>query len=182
MRPIRTAVTVFGSLLAAAALIAVAGLPVYVFPRTDDPAPTDVVVVLGPPREERVEEAMRLLDAGLGDALMVSVPSHGKYSAAELDVCTEKHSYPVYCEVPDPFTTRGEARWLRQMEETHGWSSATVITFTPHISRARVRMERCFSGEIRMIAADPEIPLLEWARQYIYQTSGFVKVAFESDC
>lgn len=147
------------------------------FPRVDSPGRADVIYVIGPATPSRIELAEEMLDAGLSDTLMISVPD-----PAEHPICDSHPEFTVYCRRPEPFTTQGEARELAAMAAEHGWTSATVITFTPHVTRTRVLMERCFTGTLR-VAADPtELPLAEWAYQYLYQTGAFVKVALNPGC
>ena len=68
------------------------------------------------------------------------------------------------------------------MAAEHGWTSATVITFTPHVTRTRLLMQRCFAGTLRVAADTTPLPLAEWAGQYFYQTGAFVKVALNPGC
>ncbi|MFW2512343.1 hypothetical protein ACNI3K_01030 [Demequina sp. SO4-13] len=89
---------------------------------------------------------------------------------------------PVLCSKPDPFTTRGEARWLEDEMVEHGWDSAAVITLTPHISRARMIMERCDTGDIAMVDVGESLAPWYWAYMYAYQTAGFTKAAILQGC
>jgi hypothetical protein len=157
--------------------------PFYMFPATDQPAKVDVVYVIGPPTDARVELAEDMLEQGLAGAMMVSITDStpGDYPKANA-ACTGERTYPVYCSMPDPFTTRGEARWLKDLAQEHDWDSAAVITFTPHISRARVIMERCFGGELLMLDSGERLAPHSWAYQYLYQTVGFAKVAAMQSC
>ncbi len=63
-----------------------------------------------------------------------------------------------------------------------GWSSATVITFTPHVTRARVIFERCFAGDLLMVPDTDPLSFEQWVEQYVYQTAAFVKVAANPGC
>lgn len=169
-------------LLAGTALVAVAGVPLYVFPATDEPREVDVVYVIGPPADQRMEAARAMLDEGLADTLMVSLdPTHTDWRVAQ-KVCAGEWDFDVVCHRPSPFTTRGEAQWLRDEVQARGWTSAAVITFTPHIMRTRVLFDRCFDGDLVMVETDPERPLNEWAYQYAYQTAAFTKVAARPSC
>ncbi|MDO9130913.1 MAG: hypothetical protein Q7U34_13715 [Anaerolineales bacterium] len=170
-------VRVLIGVVAVAVLVFAAGLPFYVFPRVDPPGEVDVVYVIGPPTPSRIELAEGMLDAGLSDTLMISVDD----PAAE-PLCAGHASFAVFCSRPEPFTTQGEARELAAKAAEHGWTSATVITFTPHVTRTRVLMERCFTGSLRVVADTTPLPLAQWVGQYFYQTGAFVKVALNPGC
>ncbi|RFA17961.1 hypothetical protein [Subtercola boreus] len=113
---------------------------------------------------------------------MISVAADGEFSAANLPICTTPQPFAVYCETPDPFTTQGEARDLSALAAEHGWTSATVITFTPHVVRSRMIMERCFTGDLRMVADDTHLTPAGWAYEMLYQTGAFAKVLLDTGC
>jgi hypothetical protein len=163
--------------LCATALFIVAGLPLYVFPQVDEPQKTDVIYVIGPPTETRMAVANRMLEAGLSDTLMISTPSPEDYK-----LCDPRPDITVICVKPDPSTTQGESQDLGEMAAKHGWKSATVITFTPHITRTRVLMERCYSGDLRMVADETPLWVSTWVYHYLYQTGAFIKVALTPAC
>ena len=86
---------------------------------------------------------------------------------------TVRHRTPssdLYCFVPDPPTTKGEGRELRRLAARDGWRTVIVVTFRPHISRARFILERCFDGDLIMVASPGRISLPRWASEYVYQT------------
>lgn len=170
--------------VALVAILSTIGTAAYVFPHTDRPAKTDVVFVIGPPTTSRLALAEKMVKKGLSTNVMISVSPDGRYNSAKnISLCEDESSrYRVYCGVPDPFTTQGEARWLKAMAAEHGWTSATVITFTPHITRARVLMDRCFTGDLRMVADRRPLSLDTWVYQYLYQTGAFLRVAIDQDC
>ncbi|CAN5593149.1 hypothetical protein BH10ACT5_BH10ACT5_21740 [soil metagenome] len=86
-------------------LVALAGLPLYVFPPVDEVPPSATVLVLGPPMQARVDLAERLRDEGLAERIVVSVQASGGQSAQDLAICQDEG---VTCAVADPSTTRGE--------------------------------------------------------------------------
>ncbi|CAN5390507.1 hypothetical protein BH09ACT6_BH09ACT6_17090 [soil metagenome] len=153
----------------------------FAFPKTDLPQKTDVVLVLGPATGDRIALAESMMDEGLSKNLMVSVGA-SKYANDPSHVCSKKVSYTVYCAVPSPFTTQGEAEWLQRMTREHGWTSATVITFRPHVNRARTIIGRCFSGDLDMVAVTTPLSPLDWAYQFVYQSAALIKVALTPDC
>ncbi|QWT23388.1 hypothetical protein KPL76_11755 [Subtercola sp. PAMC28395] len=171
-------VVVVATALSLVVAFAVANLA---YPQTGRPERTDVVLVLGPATNDRIALAESLMKKGLSSNLLVSVGS-SKATSDPDTICSKKVSYTVYCAVPDPFTTQGEARWLGRMAREHGWKSATVITFKPHISRARIIVQRCFDGELDMLAVTTPLSLIDWMYQFAYQNTAYVKVALTPGC
>ena len=68
------------------------------------------------------------------------------------------------------------------MAAQYGWRTVIVVTFRPHISRARFILEHCFDGELVMVASPAHISLLSWAYQYVYQTAGYLRAALQPEC
>lgn len=166
---------------------AVAGFFLYVTPLADSPKHANVLFVLGPP-DQRMNYAQKLMDQGYAPVLAVSVPlaADGTYDA---EICNAHRPYRVLCFHPEPFTTQGEARALRDLSAKYGWKSADVLTAQFHVARARVIVDRCYKGELSMVADRQKLPLVSladfdgaWLYQYMYQTAAFVKVAFNPDC
>lgn len=170
----------FAVLAAMAVVWAVAGIFLYVAPPADEPKHADVLFVLGPP-DQRMVYAERLMQQGYAPTLAVSSPvdQHGRYTA---DICGAQRAYRVICFHPDPFTTQGEARALKDLSDQYGWKSANVLTAQFHVTRARVIVSRCYEGDLHMVADRRGLPLISWAYQYLYQTAAFVKVAIHPGC
>lgn len=165
-------------------VVGLIGRPIYMSPATDDPnaVTTDVVMVLGPPTDQRMFVAQHMIDEGHAKALMVSWdPKATQYTAAK-DACTTKQTFPVFCEKPVPFSTRGEAEWLATLSQDQGWKSAAVVTFRPQITRARALMNRCAVPGLKMIDSHDEISAFAWFYQYAYQTGGFIKMGPTQEC
>ncbi|WP_084079134.1 hypothetical protein [Demequina sp. NBRC 110057] len=165
--------------------VAAAGWPLYVSPGSDQPAATDVAYVIGPPTDARMEMALAMLEEGHTSTLMVSLdPAATEYSLAQAACAggTPFSEYTVLCDRPEPFTTRGEAEWLASEVAEHDWTSAAVITFTPHLKRAELYVERCFGGDLAMIDSDEPLTPWYWAYQYAYQTGAFVKAGLALGC
>ncbi|WAH95922.1 YdcF family protein [Arthrobacter sp. MMS18-M83] len=183
----RPIVMAFAVIAALAIAWGVAGIFLYVAPPSDEPEHADVVFVLGPP-DNRISYAEQLMQQGYAPALAVSSPV-GKDGKFEADICAAHRSYRIICFNPDPFTTQGEARALRDLSSQYGWKNANVLTAQFHVTRARVIMGRCYGGDLRMVAYRTGLPLLSlsnpkssWAYEYVYQTAAFVKVAIHPDC
>jgi uncharacterized SAM-binding protein YcdF (DUF218 family) len=171
---------------AVVALWVTAGFFLYVAPHTDVPEHADVLFVLAP-QGDRMEFAEQLMDQGVAGTLAVSAPQGTDDSAA---LCKQNRAYRVVCFDPDPVTTQGEARALKRLSEEYGWKGAVVLTAQFHVSRARVLMQRCYHGDLGMIAFGREMPLVgfphegrsSWAYHFVYESAAFIKVAINQDC
>jgi uncharacterized SAM-binding protein YcdF (DUF218 family) len=174
-----------GALIGIVVLVAGLGAPLYVVPPVAAvPERADAVFILGPARAERFELARQLIDDGVTDRMIVSVPADvlespresGRYRNCNLP------GGDVVCVDAEPSTTRGEAQLLAALAGEQGWDSVIVITRTPHIARTRVLFERCFDGAIAVIDSGEPITLAGWAREYAYQSAAFAKVLTTTEC
>ncbi|MCU1472287.1 MAG: hypothetical protein JWQ92_355 [Amnibacterium sp.] len=166
--------------LASGLLYVLIGLPIFVFPATGPlPAHVDVAFVLGPPTQARLDVAERLRRSGAATDVLVSAPGPAVTTFPGLAGCGS--TAHLICAAPTPTTTRGEARLLAREAVAHHWTSAVVVTMPAHISRARLLMQRCFSGTLTMAASD-EGPKYGWPYQYLYQTAATAKALLTPGC
>ena len=80
-------------------------------------------------------------------------------------LCGTQHDFAVYCFVPDPDDTRGEAEAVGRIAAQEGWHHLVVVTSDYHATRAGLLFGRCFSGTVDVTAAHSDkspLPLL-WA-------------------
>ncbi|MEX5631259.1 YdcF family protein [Parafrankia sp. FMc2] len=138
----------------------------FVFPRRDAPAPVDAIVMFaGSPG--RLEHAVALAVAGYAPTLAVSVPTVD-------DLCPPPiPEVEVICFAPDPLTTQGESRWTAAAAARHGWRSILVITSTSQTTRARLRLARCYPGQVLMSPVPP--PRLMWPYMIAYEWAAMGK-------
>jgi uncharacterized SAM-binding protein YcdF (DUF218 family) len=136
------------------ALLAVAGAAVgaaVLWPTTDNPQRVDAVVVLSGDHGERLARAKELLAAGVAPILvLVGEPD----SAENLDMCAGRTAFTVVCLRPEPDSTRSEAASVAELARSRNWRTLAVVTSTPHVTRARILFDRCFSGSLQMVGAD----------------------------
>lgn len=166
--------------LGVALVVLIAGLwPVYVRPRVDAPARADAILVLGGAHDGREKLGLRLASAGYAPRVLFSDPYED--SALMNRICHSRYSFQVTCFDPSPRTTRGEGRELAGLAAAENWHRVIVITFTPHISRARYILGKCWDGELLMVDPEPHISIRRWAYDYVYQSAGYLKAFFE-DC
>ncbi|MFG1790354.1 YdcF family protein [Nocardia sp. NPDC049149] len=161
------------------AVIIAALWPVYVRPQTDGPAAADAILVLGGAHDGREQLGLRLAHAGFAPRVLLSDPYTN--SAMVNRICHGGYTFQVICFDPAPRTTRGEGRYLAQLARANAWRRVIVVTFTPHISRARYILGKCWSGELLFVDPRPRLSVVRWAYDYGYQSVGYGKAFFE-DC
>ena len=161
---------------------AIAGLPVYVRPQIDPLRHADAILILGGEYYSRYAFGFDLAMQGLAPNLVVSNP-RGADNADLTELCATPNSeFALHCFIPDPPTTKGEAQELRRLASQYGWRTVIVVTFRPHISRARFIFQQCFDGDLVMVASPADISAPRWAFEYVYQTAGYLRAVLQPGC
>lgn len=146
-------------------------------PRVDPVMAADAVVVLGQPDASSMQRAQQLLDDGVSQRLVLIIPF------GPPPQCTNPPSgVTVYCVVPQPQTTRGDARAIRRLAATHHWTRLVVVTWSSHVSRSRMLIHRCFGGTLAVTSYPPGMNTLDWAHEYLYQTGAYLKALLTPTC
>ncbi|NUS43133.1 MAG: YdcF family protein [Mycobacteriaceae bacterium] len=175
------ALRVLAAVVAAVGALAALGWPVYVRPQVDPLRHADAVVVLGGTAYERYDIGHDIARRGYAHAVVLS-RSTGPDDPVMDDYCAPRAEYRVLCFVPDPWTTRGEAQEIARLTARYGWRHLIVVTFTPHVSRARYIIGKCFRGELTMIASPSPSGLRFWSWMYLRQSAGYVRAALDRGC
>jgi uncharacterized SAM-binding protein YcdF (DUF218 family) len=160
----------------------IGGVPVYVRPQVDQLRHADAILVLGGPDYGRYPVGFDLGSEGWAPTVVASNPN-GSDDPWLAKYCASSHrEIDLHCFTPDPDTTKGEGRELRRLAKRFGWRTVIVVTFRPHISRARYILEQCFDGELIMVATSGPISLGRWALDYVYQTAGYLRQVLQPGC
>ncbi|MEX5707183.1 YdcF family protein [Parafrankia sp. FMc6] len=170
----RRRITVLGILGVVSVMFLGATFRLFVHPRRDSPAPVDAIVMFaGSPG--RLEHAVSLAVAGYAPTLAVSVPTAD-------DPCPPAiPNVEVICFAPDPVTTQGESRWVAAAAARYDWKSVLVITSTSQTTRARLRLGRCYSGQVLMSPVAPSKSM--WPYMIAYEWAAMGKaLIFQRDC
>jgi hypothetical protein len=160
----------------------IGGLPAYVRPQIDPLRHADAILVLGGEGWGRYPFGVELGVQGWAPTVVLSWSHDPKDTWVTQQCATPHRQFNVYCFVPDPPTTVGEGRELRRLAEHYGWRTVIVVTFRPHISRARFILKQCFDGDLVMVASPSHLSALSWAFEYIYQTAGYVRAVLQPGC
>jgi uncharacterized SAM-binding protein YcdF (DUF218 family) len=162
--------------------IVAAGVPVYVRPQTDQLRHADAILILGGENYSRYPFGFELSAKGWAPNVVVSNPN-GAHDRWLTNYCVAPHrEFHLYCFIPDPPTTKGEGRELRRLASQHGWRTIIVVTFRPHISRARFILKDCVDSDLVMVASPAHISVPTWAFEYVYQTTGYLRAVLEPGC
>jgi hypothetical protein len=87
----------------------------------------------------------------------------------------------LICFNPVPPTTQGEAEFVARLAKKYHWRSIAVVAITPQASRARLRVERCFPGQVYTVTTP--IKLSIWPYQIAYEWAALVKaLVFQRGC
>jgi hypothetical protein len=164
--------------LAIAALIVVfcaVTARLFIWPAVGMPTRVGAIVMLAGPGD-RLSLAMRLAREHRADTLVVSRGYEG-YSGP----CPSRvPGVRLICFDPSPPTTRGEAEFVGRLAKRYGWKTVALVTATPQDSRARIRMERCFSGGVYVVTVG--LPLSAWPGQIVYEWGATIKMLVQPSC
>jgi hypothetical protein len=179
-RPARRRLLRRHPVIAAVALVlvafVVASSVLFVWPATDQPRHVDGIVSLAGGNEAAREgTALSLAKEGYAPVLLVSQPTG---TGAR---CPTVPRVSVVCFAPNPPRTIGEVRWAAAYAHRHGWRSVMVVAGRAQVTRARLLMEGCFSGQIVMIPAP--VRLSQWPYEILYEWGALAKaVVLNRDC
>lgn len=136
----------------------------FVWPSADSPTSADAVVIFAGGRGERLARAEQLMADGLASNLVIPNGTAPEWPAGNA-ACRDHRAYAVVCPVPDPDTTRGEARAIAGLAKDRGWNRVILVTSTYQVTRADLLLGRCFEGDIQRVRADPGLSALAWLRR-----------------
>lgn len=151
-------------------------------PRIDPVEHVDAMYVIGPV-ETRWPEALARGDEGVAPVFLATRsldPAGTSYFPPD---CGEQRAgYVVTCVIPDPYTTRGEARLLAEQVREHGWTHVAVFTSTAHVARTRMLMERCVPAQVSVWDYPRRQTIVGWLGEFAYQSGAWVKAQFIRGC
>jgi hypothetical protein len=150
----------------------------FVWPALPElPARADAIIELGGPGI-RDGAALALARKHEAPVLIQSTV----VSEAGTDTCLPPvPDVTIMCFHADPGTTRGEARYIGTLAAQRGWKSVILVTSRDHAWRARLRVARCFDGDV-YVSTTP-LPAWVWPRQIAYQWAATAKALLvETKC
>ena len=136
----------------------------FVWPSAGSPSSADAVAIFAGGRGERLARAQRLMADGLASNLVIPNGTAPEWPAGNA-ACREDRPYAVFCPVPDPDTTQGEARAIAGLAQARGWTRVILVTSTYQVTRADLLLGRCFEGDIQRVRAHPGLSSFAWLRR-----------------
>jgi uncharacterized SAM-binding protein YcdF (DUF218 family) len=109
----------------------------------------DAVVALDGDRPRRLRAAVALASQGTASALVIV---RGEDVAPEL-VAARDLPFEVISFVPDPSSTRGEARAVARLAAECGWRSVLAVTSSYHVPRTRLIFARALKCDFEVLSS-----------------------------
>jgi uncharacterized SAM-binding protein YcdF (DUF218 family) len=190
MRPGRRILTVVEAIVAVLVIfvvdMSISGYLLFANAGVDTVQRADAIIVLGGEHDGREDYGLRLAREGWASTVVMS-NSYGPDDPIMRRVCHDTSDIKVICRRPEPFTTRGEAIFTRQLADARSWSKVIVISWRYHLPRARLIFRQCFSdqpGSVVMTAVPRRYQYspLEWEFVYAYQFGGLAKAIALGEC
>lgn len=88
--------------------------------------------------------------------------------------CPIEKGLVVRCFTPTPRSTQGEARAIAALARVHHWDRLLVVAGTTQVSRARLRIDRCYHGQVAFADIDP-VGFSGWFHELAYDQAAMVK-------
>ena len=148
----------------------------FILPERGMPSRVDAIVMLDSPGHP-LDLAVRLAEQHQAPFLVVS-----QGTPASRDPCPQPvPGITLICFNPAPPTTQGEAEFVGRLAKKYHWQSIAVVAITPQDTRARLRVERCFPGQVYVVTAP--IKLSTWPYQVVYEWAALMKaLAIQRAC
>jgi hypothetical protein len=140
----------------------------FIWPDQGVPAQVSAIVMMDGPGDT-LGVAVRLAREHRAPFLVVSLGTPQSFDPCPRPVPRVK----LICFHPEPATTQGEAEFVGRLARKYHWQSVAVVAITPQVSRARLRVERCFPGPVYM-AATP-VALTSWPYEIAYEWGAMAK-------
>ena len=166
--------------VAAPVLVAIAlgvvNLELFVWPHSDSGSlqHADAVVVLAGGEGERLDHGLELVRRGVAPTLVASTGPN--------ELCSVSEPFEVICFLPKPNNTRGEVEEVARIADQHGWHSIVLVTSTYHVTRARLLLERCYSGTVEVAPASPDKGVFGWFAAITHEWGGLAEALVERGC
>jgi uncharacterized SAM-binding protein YcdF (DUF218 family) len=150
------------------AVLLVVGLTarLFVWPTLNKPEHADAIVVLAG-GGNRAAAGVSLADRGLADTLAFSI-----YKGQQCVPSTQK--IHVICFVANPVSTRGEARAVGRLAAKYHWHRIILVALRPQATRARLRVGRCFAGQLQVVGVSPG-SVIGWIYNIGYEWAALLK-------
>lgn len=145
-------------------------LRVFIYPDLNAPQHSDAIVVLGGDGAGPFDEGVSLARQHIAPTLVFSLIPSLRCQPSRVHLPAEH----IRCFRANPLTTQGEARAIAHLAALHHWTRVTVVMPTTQASRARLRIGRCYAGQVREVAVQPA-GFWAWVRGIVYEWPAMLK-------
>ena len=143
----------------------------FVFPASDQPRHVDAILSLDGENEPAREAlAISLVKQGYAPVLLFSQGN------SDTIPCPRVPRIRVICFEAVPGRTAGEVEFAARLAHREGWGSLMIVPGRAQVTRARMLLERCYSGRITVVAAP--VPLAHLPYEVAYEWGGLAKALF----
>ena len=149
-------------------VFSVATARMLLWPAQGMPARVSAIVMLAGPGD-RLPLALRLAQERRAPMLVVSRGWRGYGGPC----ARATPGVTVICFEPDPGDTRGEAEFVGQLAHRYHWRSVVLVSLREQDTRARIRVQRCFGGQVYVMTVPP--PWYDWPYQIAYEWGALFK-------
>jgi uncharacterized SAM-binding protein YcdF (DUF218 family) len=138
----------------------------FVWPDLNAPVHADAIVVLGG-EGDRIGEGFALAKEGYAPLLV--------FSLSRVQTCPPSTGQTkIRCFHANPLSTRGEARDIASLATQLHLHRVILVVSTPQATRARLRVGRCYPGQILVTGVSPGGPL-HWVQALAYEWGALFK-------
>jgi uncharacterized SAM-binding protein YcdF (DUF218 family) len=146
----------------------------FVYPDVNAPERSDAIVVLGGHGAPAFDKGEQLAREGYAPALVFSLQTSMDCHRYRSYLAPRLPRLKVMCFTPIPQSTQGEARSIARLARQLGWTRIIVVLPTTQATRARLRIGRCYPGQVLEVAFSPE-GVGEWLYQFAYEWGALFK-------
>lgn len=154
----------------------------FVYPDLNAPERSDAIVVLGGHGVPAFDKGVALARQGYAPDLVLSLQDWQNCGPYQQLLATRLSDVHVSCFKANPQTTQGEARSIEQLAKRSHWTRIIVVVPTTQASRARLRIGRCYSGQVLEVAFPPQ-GIGQWLKEFAYEWGAMFKaVVLQPSC
>jgi hypothetical protein len=154
----------------------------FIYPDLNPPQRSNAIVILGGHGAPAFDKGVELAKEGYAPQLVLSLQNWQSCAPYQAYLSVNLAKVHVYCFKSNPQTTQGEARSIQAFAKHFGWKRIIVVMPTTQASRARLRIGRCYSGQVLEVGYSPE-GVGEWLAQFAYEWGAMFKaVVLQPSC
>jgi hypothetical protein len=120
------------------------------------------------------EKGVELAKEGYAPDLVLSIGPGQHCEFYRGSLAARLRQVKVTCFVPNPQTTQGEGRSIAHLSKELDWKRIIVVVPSPQATRARLRVGRCYPGQVLEVAFSPH-GIGQWLAQIAYEWGALLK-------